>query len=92
MIYLLEDDDSIRKLVVYTLSSQGLEAQGFEKPSQFWKAVGQALPELILLDIMLPEEDGLSVLKKLRSGAATKGYTGHNAHREGQRVRQGDRP
>ena len=72
MIYLLEDDDSIRKLVVYTLSSQGLEAQGFEKPSQFWKAVGQALPELILLDIMLPEEDGLSVLKKLRSGAATK--------------------
>lgn len=72
MIYLLEDDDSIRKLVVYTLGSQGFTAQGFERPSQFWEAVGQTAPELILLDIMLPEEDGLSVLKKLRSGAATK--------------------
>jgi two-component system alkaline phosphatase synthesis response regulator PhoP len=72
MIYLLEDDDSIRKLVVYTLGSQGSTAQGFERPSQFWEAMGQGQPELILLDIMLPEEDGLSVLKKLRSGAATK--------------------
>ena len=72
MIYLLEDDESIRKLVIYSLESQGFEAAGFAAPSAFWKAVGKELPELILLDIMLPEEDGLSVLKKLRSSGATK--------------------
>lgn len=72
MIYLLEDDESIRKLVIYALESQGFEAAGFAAPSAFWKAMGRELPELILLDIMLPEEDGLSVLKKLRSSGATK--------------------
>ncbi len=71
MIYLLEDDDSIRKLVVYALENAGFEAVGFERPSSFWKAVGGEIPELVLLDIMLPEEDGLSILKKLRSAAAT---------------------
>mgnify|MGYP002578028420 FL=1 len=72
MIYLLEDDDSIRKLVIYGLESQGYEAQGFEAPSAFWKAMNHQLPELFLLDIMLPEEDGLSILQKLRSASATK--------------------
>ena len=72
MIYLLEDDDIIRKLVIYGLESQGYEAQGFELPSLFWKAMGKQLPELILLDIMLPEEDGLTILQKLRSASATK--------------------
>ena len=72
MIYLLEDDDSIRKLVIYGLESQGYEAEGFEAPSAFWKAMNNRMPELILLDIMLPEEDGLSILQKLRSDSATK--------------------
>ena len=72
MIYLLEDDDSIRKLVIYALESQGYEAQGFALPSLFWKAMAKEPPELLLLDIMLPEEDGLSVLHKLRTAAATK--------------------
>ena len=72
MIYLLEDDDSIRKLVVYALESAGFEARGFERPGLFHKAMEQELPELILLDIMLPEEDGLSVLKKLRASALTR--------------------
>ncbi len=72
MIYLLEDDDSIRKLVIYGLESQGYEAEGFEAPSAFWKAMNSRLPELVLLDIMLPEEDGLSILQKLRSASATK--------------------
>lgn len=71
MIYLLEDDDNIRELVTYTLNSQGLEAQGFARPAAFWKAVGKAVPGLVLLDIMLPEEDGFSVLKKLRASPAT---------------------
>ena len=72
MIYLLEDDNSIREFVIYTLNSQGLEAQGFERPSAFWAALEQRLPSLVLLDIMLPEEDGLSVLKRLRSATATR--------------------
>ncbi len=72
MIYLLEDDDSIRKLVVYALESSGYPAQGFERPSLFWKAVSDKMPDMVLLDIMLPEEDGLSVLKKLRSASATR--------------------
>lgn len=71
MIYLLEDDDSIRDFVIYTLNSQGMEAQGFALPSTFWEAMAQAQPSLVLLDIMLPEEDGLSVLKKLRNSART---------------------
>lgn len=72
LIYLLEDDDSIRKLVIYALNSQGYEAKGFECPAEFWKAMGQAQPDLVLLDIMLPEEDGLTILQKLRAAAGTK--------------------
>ena len=67
MIYLLEDDDSIRKLVIYTLESQGYEAKGFEVPSEFWSAYEKEKPQLILLDIMLPEQDGLSILTQIRS-------------------------
>ena len=72
MIYLLEDDDSIRELVSYTLTKSGMEAQGFPAPSKFYEALDKSIPELILLDIMLPEEDGLSILKKLRSDAKTE--------------------
>ena len=72
MIYLLEDDNSIRDLVIYTLNSQGMEAQGFEKPSAFWSAMEKRVPSLVLLDIMLPEEDGISILKKLRSDLRTR--------------------
>ena len=72
MIYLVEDDDSIRELVIYTLRSTGMEAKGFGLPSAFWRAMAEETPELVLLDIMLPEEDGLEILKKLRSRQATK--------------------
>lgn len=72
MIYILEDDASIRKLVVYTLQSQGMEAEGFEKPSQFWEAMEKKRPDLVLLDIMLPEEDGIQVLKRIRTMPNTK--------------------
>ena len=72
MIYILEDDASIRKLVVYTLNSQGMEAEGFERPSRFWNALEERIPELLLLDIMLPEEDGLQILKRLRANPTTR--------------------
>ncbi len=72
MIYFVEDDNGIRELVVYTLSGASMEAQGFEKPSLFWQAMEQQLPELILLDIMLPEEDGLTILRKLRQNKRTE--------------------
>ena len=71
MIYILEDDDSIRKLVVYALESQGFAAEGFATPSEFWSALKNEMPELLLLDIMLPQEDGLSVLDKLRKNDKT---------------------
>lgn len=69
MIYMLEDDSNIRSFVLYALNNTGLTAVGFEKPSEFWEAVKKERPSLLLLDIMLPEEDGLAVLKKIRSGA-----------------------
>ena len=66
MIYLVEDDESIRELVVYTLKSQGLDAKGFERPSLFWKELEKQVPSLILLDVMLPDIDGFEVLQKIR--------------------------
>ncbi len=72
MIYFVEDDDSIRELVIYTLRNTGLDAKGFAKPSAFWKSMGDHLPDLVLLDIMLPEEDGLEILKKIRRDSKTK--------------------
>ncbi len=72
MIYLLEDDESIRKFVIYALKQTGLDACGFPLPSLFKQAVEEKKPELALLDIMLPEEDGISVLKWLRSRSETK--------------------
>ena len=69
MIYFLEDDDSIRELVIYTLRNTGMEAMGFPRPSAFWEAMQQEeLPALVLLDIMLPEEDGVSVIMLTAKG------------------------
>lgn len=72
MIYMLEDESGIRNFVLYALNNSGFEAVGFEMPSEFYKAMTENLPELLLLDIMLPEEDGISVLKKLRSEKITR--------------------
>ena len=72
MIYLVEDEANIREFVLYALTGQGYEAQGFEKPSQFFAALERQVPELVLLDLMLPEEDGLSVLKRLRAAPTTR--------------------
>ena len=73
MIYCVEDERNIRELLVYTLGTTGFEAKGFGDGKEFKKAFKEELPELILLDIMLPGEDGLSLLKELKTSAATKG-------------------
>ncbi len=72
MIYFLEDDDVIRNFVIYALNNSDLKVEGFSRPSLFWEAMKKELPSLVLLDRMLPEEDGLEVLKKLRSKQETK--------------------
>lgn len=65
-IYVLEDDDNIRKLVCYALSREGYSVKGFSLPSEFYAEYERQKPDLILLDIMLSEEDGISILKKIR--------------------------
>ena len=67
MIYMLEDDNGIRDFVLYALNNSGFEAVGFELPSELYAALSDNIPELLLLDVMLPEEDGIAVLKKLRA-------------------------
>ena len=69
MIYCLEDDNSIRDLMIYTLKASGFEAEGFESSEPFWARLKENQPDLIMLDIMLPGEDGLSVLRKLKADA-----------------------
>jgi two-component system alkaline phosphatase synthesis response regulator PhoP len=71
-IYLVEDDPSIRELVIYTLQNTGFEAKGFADGGEFWQALKERLPALVILDIMLPGEDGLGILKRLRSHEPTK--------------------
>lgn len=73
MIYCLEDDAGIRELLLYTLRSTGFEVEGFEEPASFFHALNHRLPDLILLDIMLPGEDGSIILKKLKASAVTAG-------------------
>lgn len=69
-VYLVEDDDNIRKLVCYALSKEGYDITGFALPSDFWGTYEKSVPDIIMLDIMLPEEDGLSILKRLRDGGS----------------------
>lgn len=67
MIYCVEDDASVRGLIIYTLISSGFDARGFENSDELFEALKEEKPELILLDVMLPGEDGISILKSLRS-------------------------
>ena len=66
LIYCVEDDDSIRDLVGYALHGQGYEIRSVSESAHFWTALKSTVPDLILLDIMLPEQDGLSLLKQVR--------------------------
>ncbi len=72
MIFCVEDDSNIRELVVYTLNATGMEARGFGDGTSFREALTNETPELILLDIMLPGEDGLRILRNLKDSPKTK--------------------
>ena len=85
MIYLVEDDESIRELVIYTLQTTGLTAKGFPCAKDFWNAMKQEYPSLVLLDIMLPDEDGLSILK-VTGCRPHKTAPGHHADGQGHGV------
>lgn len=67
MIYCVEDDDDIRGLVTYAISSSGYEVQGFDCAASFEEAMKNTVPDLVLLDIMLPDRDGVEILKNLRN-------------------------
>ncbi len=71
MIYCVEDDGGIRELIVYTLENSGFHARGFESGEPFFEAMASGMPELVLLDIMLPGEDGIQILKRIRQDART---------------------
>ena len=72
MIYCVEDERNIRELLVYTLETTGFEAKGMENAKELWNSLHEELPELILLDIMLPGEDGYSILEKLKKDGQTR--------------------
>ena len=72
MIYCVEDDSNIRELVVYTLETTGYKARGFEDGKAFLEALALETPELVLMDIMLPGEDGMALLKRLKASAKTQ--------------------
>ena len=71
MIYCVEDDAGIRELMIYTLQASDLQAKGLPDADAFWAAMEKEKPKLILLDIMLPGEDGISILKKLKAQSTT---------------------
>lgn len=71
MIWCLEDDAGIRDIVLYTLHATGFSARGFALPAEFWSALENDMPELLILDIMLPQQDGVEILKRLKSQPQT---------------------
>ncbi len=72
LIYILEDDNSVRELEAYALQGSGFEVKGFEEPKSFYNALDTQKPDLIIIDVMLPGEDGVSITKKLRANSEFK--------------------
>ncbi len=71
-IYCVEDDESIRELITYAVKSAGFDAESFESASSFEKRLKTSLPSMVLLDIMLPDKDGIDILRDIRKNARTK--------------------
>lgn len=72
LIYIVEDDDNIRELEAFAMKNSGYDTQCFESSKEFYQGIAKAVPDLILLDIMLPGDDGLTVLKNLRDDPAAE--------------------
>ncbi|WP_249310856.1 response regulator transcription factor [Congzhengia minquanensis] len=70
-IFCVEDDADIKELIEYTLSSSGFRVTGFDSAAAFWEGMKTKTPSLVLLDIMLPDEDGMQILKKLKASGET---------------------
>ena len=87
MIFCVEDDSNIRELVVYTLETTGFKARGFEDGREFLEALALETPELVLMDIMLPGDDGLELLKKLKDVSQDPGNTGDHGYGQGCGIR-----
>lgn len=71
-IYCVEDDESIRELIIYALKNSGFEAEGFEEGEEFFSRLNSSKPDLVILDLMLPGEDGLTILRKIRNDVDTR--------------------
>ena len=72
MIFCVEDDSAIRELMTYTLQASGFETKGFVDGDKLWDALATEIPQLIMLDIMLPGEDGIEILKKFLENIITQ--------------------
>ena len=92
MIYIVEDDSAIRELEQYALQSNGYEAVGFESSEPFWQAVHTTPPELVILDVMLPGEDGFSILKKAPRRPFPAASAHHHDNSQVQRAGHRARP
>ena len=86
MIWCVEDDASIRDIELYALTSTGFEARGFDDGASFWEALQTETPELVLLDVMLPGEDGVSLLKKNEGRSGLAGHPRHHGHGQGRGI------
>ena len=84
MIFVVEDDHGVRELELYALRQSGYEAEGYETPTAFRQALEKTVPDCVLLDVMLPGEDGLSLLRFLPDGA--RGQSCHTRSAAGRRV------
>lgn len=87
MIYIVEDDENIRELVVYTAEQRFYSERLRSAFRILWQVAGDDVPDLILLDVMLPEEDGISILKKIRKGQGIVRCASDDAHGVRERIR-----
>ena len=86
MIYCVEDERNIRELLIYTLETTGFKARGFGNGTELMKAIKEEIPELILLDIMLPGDDGYTILAQLKKYVVCEGCSGDHGNGQGSGI------